>query len=197
MMKCYVLITLGVINMAGWWSPFQTLVKYYECNDGLCDCFLLLIQSRQQSRGRAGDSSSWGCCVFSQGQHRMLWHCRVFAQPQCNSCFCLTAVSWVVRDPLEESSLKKDLSCWGLATRKDTRTHATDPPRHSASPGRVRAAAAPPAQGPSSCNNRIKAAAFGSRAEAALVLSSPSRCSHRCFPNPTTACIPHLSPALQ
>lgn len=49
---------------------------------------------------------------------------------------------------------------------------ATDPPHHSASPGRVGAAAAPPAQaGHSSCNNRVRAAAFGSRAVAALVLS--------------------------
>lgn len=109
MMKCYVLTLRTDWVMILFSNTDEVIVS--AMMDFVTVSFCSSREDRKANTG-LGKAALRGCCVFSQGQGRLLGVCSASLQ-------LLTAVSWVVSDVLEESSLKRYVICWGPARRKD------------------------------------------------------------------------------
>lgn len=191
-MKCYVLTLWTDWGMILFPNIGEVTMS------ALCDCFILLIQRSQESKGRPGESSPQGLLCVQPGPGQaavtLLGVCSASEQ----LLLFLTAVSWVLSDPLEESSLKRGLNCWG---QPEERTQAMGEPVPLLLPTTVHLQAGwellQPCLQEQDPIHAIRALLLGPKQWQPCFCPSPRQCSHRCFPNPTTACIPHLSPALQ
>lgn len=165
-MKCYVLTLRTDWGMILFSNIGEVVMS------ALCDCSILPIQKETQAG--LGKAALRGCCVFSQGQDRMLWHCTLLGGCSASVQLLLLPDSSFPEesDPLEESSLKRDLNCWGQPEER-TQPMAEPVPLLLPTPVHLQAGwelLQPCLQKQDPVHATI-AAAFGSQAVTALLLS--------------------------